>query len=172
MDRKKWLVRRLFSARAFATLVLAAFVLAALVRTPPIAGAQGPITIETSQPYGSFNGIAYVRYSGRFEGLASGDYDVPFDIYAPADPAQGNGIAIVEPFHVIGGADVLQYFLTPEFFFERGFELCGDQLAPRRREPVRGVLDRGGDRDPLQLWDGAPAGRRGPRHGGRPAHAL
>ena len=79
----------------------------------------------TSTPYGAFNGIAYIKYEGRFDGLASGAYSVPFEIIAPADPTRGNGITIMEPFHVMGGAGGLKGYLTPEFLFEWGFSHAG-----------------------------------------------
>jgi hypothetical protein len=56
-------------------------------------------------------------------GLASGDYDVPFEIIAPADPGQGNGITIMEPFRMgVGG---LEGYLTPELLLGRGFSHAG-----------------------------------------------
>ena len=126
MDKHRSLVRRLFSAPALAALLLAALVLAPLVPAPRIAAAQsGIVGSVTSEPYGTFGGIAYVKYSGRFDGLASGAYDVPFEIIAPADPAQGNGIVIVGPFHPLGGAGGLKGYLTPEFLLERGFSHAG-----------------------------------------------
>jgi hypothetical protein len=89
----------------------------------------------TSTPYGTFNGIAYIKYEGRFDGLASGAYSVPFEIIAPADPTRGNGITIMEPFRPPGEAGGLEAYLTPEFLFERGFSHAGigwhpDEVSP------------------------------------------
>ena len=123
MDTSRRLVRIMVTAT-----VLGAIVLAAIVFSPWIAAAQGIGIVEgsvTQEPYGTFNGIAYIKYSGRFEGLADGDYDVPIEIIAPEDPGQGNGITIVEPFHPLGDAGGLKGYLTPEFLFERGFSHAG-----------------------------------------------
>jgi len=100
----------------------------ALTFSPRIAAAQGIGIVEgsvTSEPYGTFGGIAYVKYSGRFMGLASGKYDVPFEIIAPEDPKRGNGITIMEPFRPEGLAGGLGAYLTPEFLFRRGFSHAG-----------------------------------------------
>jgi hypothetical protein len=123
MDIPRRLVRILVTAT-----VLGAIGLAAIVFSPWIAAAQGIGIVEgsvTQEPYGTFDGIAYTKYSGRFEGLADGDYDVPFGIIAPADPGQGNGITIMEPFRPPGQAGGLEAYLTPEFLFERGFSHAG-----------------------------------------------
>ena len=107
--------------------VLGAIVLTALTFSPWIAAAQGIGIVEgsvTQEPYGTFNGIAYIKYSGRFMGLADADYDVPFEIIAPADPSQGNGITIMEPFRM-GMTGGLEGYLTPEFLFELGFSHAG-----------------------------------------------
>jgi hypothetical protein len=45
----------------------------------------------------------------------------PFEIVVPADPSQGNGRLLVEPFHLIAGAGAREKFLTPAFLFGRGF---------------------------------------------------
>ena len=117
MDARKWLMR----------ILVLATVLAGFVLSPGVAAAQGGFVVDsvTSSPYGTYNGIAYVKHSGRFEGLATGDYSVPFEIHAPAEPAQGNGVVIVEPFHVMGGTGGLWGYLTPEFLFDRGFSYAG-----------------------------------------------
>lgn len=54
----------------------------------------------TSEPFGTFDNVEFVRYTGRFQGTTSlGDYDVPFEIVAPADPSQGSGTVLLEPPH-------------------------------------------------------------------------
>ena len=139
MDTHRRLVRRLFSAPALPALLLAALVLAPLVPTPRIALAQGGIVGSvTSEPYGTFGGIAYVKHSGRFDGLASGEYDVPFEIIAPADPTEGNGIVIVEPFHIVGGRPGGNAYLTPEFVFDQGFSYAGVGWHPEGANPLQG----------------------------------
>src|SRR5690606_21480360 len=58
----------------------------------------------TSEPFGQFGGIDYLRYRGRFEGrTAAGAFRMPFEIVAPADPALGNRTVIVEPSHFTFG---------------------------------------------------------------------
>jgi len=107
-------------------MALGAIVLTAPIFSPRITAAQGVGIVEgsvTQAPYGTFNGIAYVKYSGRFMGLASGEYDVPFEIIAPADPGQSNRITIMEPFRF--GSGGLEAYLTPEFLFGRGFSHAG-----------------------------------------------
>jgi hypothetical protein len=75
---------------------------------------------------GTFNKVRYVRYRGRFTGETttagkrSGPYSVPYEINAPADPAEGNGRLVVEPPHFSNGLLVRKSF-GPEFFFGRGF---------------------------------------------------
>ncbi len=98
-----------------------------LVRAAPIAADQevGIVDGFTSEPYGTFNGIAYVKYTGQFNGLESAEYSVDFEIIAPAHPGQGNGITIMETLHPWGGAGGLKGYLTPEFLFERGFSHAG-----------------------------------------------
>jgi hypothetical protein len=135
--------RRLVRILVTAT-VLGAIVLGALRFSPSIAAAQGIGIVDgsvTSEPYGTFNGIAYVKYNGRFMGLASGAYDVPFEIIAPADPGQGNGITIMEPFRPEGQAGGLKGYLTPAFLLGRGFSHAGigwheDGVAPQPGGPT------------------------------------
>ena len=122
MNSSRWLLRILFSVT-----VMTALVLTAVALSPSIAAAQSIGIVEgsvTSEPYGTFNGTAYVKYSGRFQGLVERSYDVPFEIIAPEDPNQGNGITIMEPFRLaaMGG---LEGYLTPEFLLGRGFSHAG-----------------------------------------------
>jgi hypothetical protein len=88
-----------------------------------VVAAQGGIGIQsvTASSYGAFNGIKYLKHEGRFAGTTAGDYSVPFEIVAPADPTQGNGILVLEPWHLMGGTIAREAYLTPEFLFDRGF---------------------------------------------------
>ena len=55
---------------------------------------------NAEQPFGTFNGVAFVRYSGLFEGETSlGEFRVPYEIVAPTEPELGNGTVLVEPPH-------------------------------------------------------------------------
>jgi|GEM_PF-6786834 len=66
MDTPRWLVRILIFVTMFAALVL----------SPGAAAAQGGVVADsvTSSPYGTFNGVDYIQYTGRFEGTATGAY--------------------------------------------------------------------------------------------------
>ena len=118
MNRSRWLVR----------ICVAGMVLAALAVVAPIAAAQSPFVIETTEPYGTFSGIDYVKYSGLFDGPASAAYDVPFEIVAPADPARGNGVLVIEPYHVMGTAG-RDGDLTPGFLFGRRFRIMSHKVV-------------------------------------------
>jgi hypothetical protein len=120
----------------------------ALALPPRVASDYGGIITDTveSEHYGTFNGIVYVMHKGRFDGLASGAYDVPFEIIAPEDPDQGNGITIVEPFHPLGGAGGLKGYLTPEFLFQRGFSHAGIGY-PDVEDPMAWYLED----DPIEI---------------------
>lgn len=130
MDTRRCLICVLFFA----------VVLAPLAFAPQIVAAQGGIgvsSVETSA-YGTFNGIAYVKHEGRFVGTAAGDYSVPFEIITPTDPAQGNGVVVMEPFHVVGGAIGRDAYLTPQLLFERGFSYAGVGWHPDAIDPFGG----------------------------------
>jgi len=61
-------------------------------------GAQAAEVTETEvMPFGTFSGTEFARYTGRFEGTTSmGDYSVPFEVVAPADPADATGTVLFE----------------------------------------------------------------------------
>jgi hypothetical protein len=115
MITRQWLIRA----------VVIGMLLTALLPAPQVSAQLGIVGGMTTVPYGTFNNVAYVMHSGRFMGLASGDYSVPFEIIAPVDPSQGNGILIVEPFHTMGGTAGLKGYLTPELIFGQGFSYAG-----------------------------------------------
>jgi hypothetical protein len=114
--------------------------LAALVLSPGVAAAQGGIVADsvTSAPYGTFNGVDYVQYTGRFEGTAAGGYSVPFEIVAPSDPAQGNGALLMETLHIMGGTAGRDAYFTTEFLFGRGFSYAGIGWHPDTVNPLEG----------------------------------
>jgi hypothetical protein len=82
-------------------------------------------SIETplsQENVGTFNRISYVRYSGRFAGNTSqGAFSVPYEITAPAKPAEGNQRLLVEVPHFADGPISRRAILGPEFLFGRGF---------------------------------------------------
>jgi hypothetical protein len=65
--------------------------------------AQSFIPLATN-PAGSHGGIEYVEHFGLFAGAtAKGDFVMPYQIHAPADPSEGNGIVLFEPPHFYYG---------------------------------------------------------------------
>jgi hypothetical protein len=77
-------------------------------------------------PAGTYGGIDYVQYAGVFEGETStGAFRVPYQITAPADPADGNGKVVVEPSHFAVGLEMLNVNLGRELLLSRGFSHAG-----------------------------------------------
>jgi hypothetical protein len=75
-----------------------------------------------SVPFGTFGGVEYVLHAGRFTGETSrGPFRVPFEIVAPADPADGNGRVLFEPPHFLYRAAGRSDVIGPELLFGRGF---------------------------------------------------
>ncbi len=82
----------------------------------------GTLIHVESAPYGEFNGIEYVRHTGRFVGTtARGDFRVPFEIVAPRNPDNGNGTVLIEPPHFIFGTGGRESTLGPDLMFNRRF---------------------------------------------------
>ncbi len=79
------------------------------------------ISIEHTE-LGEFNGVQYLKHSGRFVGTTSrGDFRVPFEIVAPANYREGNRRVVFEPPHfslVTPGRDQI---LGIELLFDRGY---------------------------------------------------
>jgi len=100
--------------------VLTAMLIAAVCASP---NARGATLIEGSaEAFGSYGQVEFVRYTGRFQGETSlGAFDVPFEIIAPDDPAEGNGVLLFEPPHFNGGPLVRDGVLGRRFLFNRGF---------------------------------------------------
>lgn len=77
---------------------------------------------DTADYFGTFDGVDYIRYAGRFSGeTAKGHFRVPFEIVAPADPADGNRTVVFEPPHFQFGAGGRDSTFGVEFLFGRGF---------------------------------------------------
>jgi hypothetical protein len=73
-------------------------------------------------PFGTFDGIAYARYTGRFEGTTSlGAFRMPYEIIAPADPDDGNGTILIEPPHFGFGPLGRESVLGRVLLFGNGF---------------------------------------------------
>jgi len=119
-------------------LALLAALCAALGLPARVAAADGGIVPGSvvAKPLGTFNGVAYTQYKGQFVGTTDGDYAVEFEIVAPTDPAQGNGIVVVEAMHVMGGTAGRDAYFTPEFFYNRGFTYAGIWWHPADVNPM------------------------------------
>lgn len=117
--------------------LIAVLLLVPLGGNVQVVAAQEGIGIEsvTASSYGTFNGIEYLKHEGRFVGTTAGDYSVPFEIVAPADPALGNGAVLMEPLHAFGGSPGGIGYLTPEFLFTRGFSLAAVGWHPDDVDP-------------------------------------
>ncbi len=75
-----------------------------------------------AEPYGTFDGVAYMKYRGRFVGgTANGPYRVPYEVVAPEIPLEGNARVLLEPPHFFMGAGTRNVWFGPEFLFSRGF---------------------------------------------------
>jgi Alpha/beta hydrolase domain len=102
---------------------IALAVLTALVVVPSgsFASPSASLVPTAAEPYGTFNGVAFVRHTGIFEGETSrGAFRAPFDIIAPEDPAAGNRTVLVEPPHFLLGTAGRDLTLTPELVFGQG----------------------------------------------------
>jgi hypothetical protein len=86
-----------------------------------LAPAPGVSFVETtSEPFGTFDGVAFVRHTGMFEGETSlGAFRMPFEIVAPEDPTEGNGTVLVEPLHFAFGPIGRDRILGTGFLLER-----------------------------------------------------
>lgn len=73
---------------------------------------------NSSEPFGTFDGVAFVRHTGMFEGETGlGEFRVPYEIVAPEDPMEGNGTVLVEPPHFAFGALGRDVILGRELVF-------------------------------------------------------
>lgn len=84
--------------------------------------AQSFVPLATN-PAGDYGGIPYQEHFGLFVGTtAKGDFIMPYQIFAPADPLEGNGIVLFEPPHFFYGPTIgRDFFLGRETLFSRGF---------------------------------------------------
>ena len=130
MSTMRWLTR-------IAVLVA---VCAALVLPHSVAAVEGGIVPGSvvAKALGTFNGVAYTQYNGQFVGTTAGDYAVGFEIVAPTDPTQGNGITVVETMHVMGATVGRDAYFTPAFFYSRGFSYAGIWWHPAEVDPFAG----------------------------------
>ena len=128
MQKNQSITQRM--AQTAATLT---FALLFLMAVPASAGV---LETGTESHYGTFRGVEYTRYTGRFIGATSqGEFRVPFEIVAPANPARGNGTVVIEPPHFIFGTPGRDVTLGNKFLFDRrishatvGFAVTGGNL--------------------------------------------
>lgn len=91
------------------------------VMLPGAARAAEFIETEMSS-FGTFLGNEYVQYRGRFMGsTAAGEFDVPFEIVAPANHDLANGIIVFEPPHFAFGSLSRDLLLGRDILFNRGY---------------------------------------------------
>jgi len=128
MHRIRWMV----------VLAVVAALVAAFGLPSRGAAAEGGIVPGSvvATPLGTFNGVAYTEYKGQFAGTTAGDYAVGFEIVAPTNPAQGNGVAVVEAMHVMGGTAGRDAYFTPAFFYNQGFTYAGIWWHPADVNPM------------------------------------
>jgi hypothetical protein len=99
---------------------LGLLVLPVLPSTASAAGMLQP-ALKTSS-LGAFGGVQYVQYDGLFVGKTSrGNYRVPYQISAPANPRRANRTVLVEPPHFVAGTELRERSLGRPFLFGRRF---------------------------------------------------
>lgn len=159
----------MMTARSLLSLLFILFLVVLLQATatnavPAQQSAEVSFVESTSGPFGTFNGVTYIRHTGMLEGETSlGAFRVPYEIIAPEDTAQSNGAVLVEPPHFLFGPLGRDYSLGSELIFKTvsGYASVGfgenglnilDPTAPGLRlagEPVQnpgalnpaGILD-------------------------------
>lgn len=89
---------------------------------PSVVTSQDRFSDVAREPFGSFAGVQYTRLTGRFSGTTSlGEFRVPFEMLAPADPTRGNGTVLVEPPHNLLGPVARDLVLGRSFLLDRRF---------------------------------------------------
>jgi len=77
---------------------------------------------KTTEEFGTFNNIRYVKYKGRFTGeINSLKFDVPYEITTPANTKQGNRTFVFEPLHFADGSVARDGELGHPFLFGGGY---------------------------------------------------
>ncbi|MDX1616539.1 MAG: alpha/beta hydrolase domain-containing protein [Candidatus Promineifilaceae bacterium] len=104
-------------------LLLAAASGAPPTRAASLSGASLDVSFveNASQPFGTFDGVAFVRHTGLFEGETSlGPFRVPYEIIAPADPGAGAATVLMEPPHWAIPPFGRDYVIGRNVIFTRG----------------------------------------------------
>ena len=83
---------------------------------------MGTFHPPSSENIGTFNGVTYTRYKGKFTGkTACGEFAVPYEITTPKNPQEGNRTLVEEPPHFASGLVARDGALSPKFLFDNGF---------------------------------------------------
>ena len=112
---------RLTNVRFKPVLILSVFFISLMSIQYTIADSQ--TVLESGViPYGKFQGISYVKYTGHFISTTDDySYKAAFELIVPEDPDKGENRVILEPYHSIEGSVALENMLTTEFVFGKGF---------------------------------------------------
>lgn len=82
---------------------------------------NGRFVDNASEPFGTFGGVDFIRHTGRFVGTTSlGDFRVPYEIVAPADPELASGTVLVEAPHWAFAPVGRDLILGRDLIFGRG----------------------------------------------------
>jgi Alpha/beta hydrolase domain len=104
------------------TPLLTSITIMTLVLSTLVPASAATFVETTSEPFGRFGGVEFVRYTGRFVGTtALGAYRMAFEIVVPADPGRSNGTVLIEPPHFIAGNWGRDFVLGQAFVFGHGF---------------------------------------------------
>lgn len=77
---------------------------------------------DGSRPFGTFDGVTYLRHTGIFRGETGlGPFRMPYEIVAPAAPQLGNGTVLLEPPHFTAGTLGRDAILGHALLFGSGF---------------------------------------------------
>lgn len=112
-----------------AALPFAALTAASLALLPLTCTAQEPdhaaptLVPDSSAPFGSFNGVRFLRHTGTFRGETElGAFRMPYEIVAPAAPELGNGTVLLEPPHFTAGMVGRDVVLGRRLLFGSGLD--------------------------------------------------
>jgi hypothetical protein len=144
------------------TPLLSSMTIMTLVLSTSIPASAATFFPNPPEPFGTFGGIQYIRYTGRFIGTtALGDYRMAFEIVAPANPGLGNGTVLIEPPHFLGGPAGRDLFVGRDFIFGHGFSYATvgfgtwglNILDPEATDDLRLAGQLVGDLGPDPVWD-------------------
>lgn len=111
------------AALPFAALTAASLVLLPMACDAPERDPPAPTFVpDRSAPFGSFNGVTFLRHTGMFRGETElGAFRMPYEIVAPAAPELGNGTVLLEPPHFTAGTVGRDVVLGQRLLFGSGY---------------------------------------------------